>query len=133
MSTPHGTPLLGGAAPIATRVSGREPLEPVRVEVADHLTHLIGAGERHLGDRRDIHPLCGERHDLRPPPLVTYTAKVVYRGTRYLLIDPGERQLSRTARRCRIPPATATGQPTMAPDRADVQMTTDIRALDFGN
>jgi hypothetical protein len=42
--------------------------EPVRAEVADHITHPVLTGERDLRDRRHIHALSRQQHHLRPPP-----------------------------------------------------------------
>jgi hypothetical protein len=43
-------------------------VEPVSVEVVDHLPDTVLGGERDPGDRRDVHRLGGPQHDLRPPP-----------------------------------------------------------------
>jgi hypothetical protein len=43
-------------------------IEPVGVEVPDHIPDPVLAGERHLRDRGHIHALRGQQHHLRPPP-----------------------------------------------------------------
>jgi hypothetical protein len=42
--------------------------EPVSVEVADHIPHLVLTGERHPRDRGRRHALRGQQHHLRPLP-----------------------------------------------------------------
>lgn len=45
-----------------------ERLEAVGVEVVEHVPDPVRAGERHLGDLRYGHALCGQQHHLSPPP-----------------------------------------------------------------
>jgi hypothetical protein len=52
-------------AAFVLRVKGAEP---VGVEVPDHITHPVLAGERHLRDRGHVHALRRQQHHLRPPP-----------------------------------------------------------------
>jgi len=42
--------------------------EPISVEVPDHITHPVLAGERDLRDRGHVHALGRQQHHLRPPP-----------------------------------------------------------------
>src|SRR6266516_4906098 len=52
----------------ATPVLRVQGAEPISVEVADHITHPVLAGKRHLRDHGHIHALRREQHHLRPPP-----------------------------------------------------------------
>ena len=45
-----------------------ERIEPVGVEIADHIPHPVLASDGHLRDRGHVHPLRGQQHHLRPPP-----------------------------------------------------------------
>ena len=51
-----------------TPVARIERVEPVPVEVVDHLAHRVRVGEHDLADLRRRHRLRREQHDLRPPP-----------------------------------------------------------------
>lgn len=50
------------------RVLRSERVEPVRVEVVDHLANPVLGGEPDLCDRGDAHTLRGSEHDLRSSP-----------------------------------------------------------------
>ena len=52
----------------ATGIARIQRVEPVQVEVVQHVADPVGAGEGHLGDHRDVHALGAEQHHLRPPP-----------------------------------------------------------------
>jgi hypothetical protein len=49
-------------------VPGVERIEPVSVEVVDHIPDSVLAGEGDLRDRRRVHALRRQQHHLRPPP-----------------------------------------------------------------
>jgi hypothetical protein len=51
-----------------SRVPRVERLEPVIVEIVDHIPDPVRARDRHPGDLGDVHPLRGEQHHLRSPP-----------------------------------------------------------------
>ena len=58
----------GELRPMAAAVARIERVEPVGVEVVDHVANVILAGERHSGDVGDVHGLGGEQHHLRSSP-----------------------------------------------------------------
>jgi len=49
-------------------VLGTQRVEAVGVEVVEHVPDAIGTGKGDLGDPRDVQPLRGQQHHLRPPP-----------------------------------------------------------------
>jgi len=56
----------GGWAP--TGIARVERVEPIQVEVVQHITNPILGGEGHPGDLGHLHGLGAEQHHLRPPP-----------------------------------------------------------------
>jgi hypothetical protein len=56
----------GGRA--AAGIARIQRVEPVQVEVVQHIADPVGAGEGHLGDHRNVHRLGAEQHHLRSPP-----------------------------------------------------------------
>jgi hypothetical protein len=56
----------GGRA--AAGIARIQRVEPIEVEVVQHIADPVGAGEGHLGDHRDVHGLGAEQDHLRPPP-----------------------------------------------------------------
>lgn len=52
----------------ATPIARIQRIEPVRVEVVDHVPDRVRVGEHDLADLRRGHALRGEQHDLRPAP-----------------------------------------------------------------
>jgi len=52
----------------ATLVLRVERIEAVGVEVVDHVSDPVRAGERHFGDLRHGHALRGQQHHLRTTP-----------------------------------------------------------------
>jgi hypothetical protein len=67
------------------RYSVVEGVEPIQVEVVQHVADPVGAGEGHLGDHRDVHRLGAEQHHL---------------ARRQVTTDP---ELRRTIRSSRLP------------------------------
>jgi hypothetical protein len=52
----------------ATAVARVQGVEPVQVEVVQHVTDPVGAGEGDLGDLADVHALGAEQDHLGAPP-----------------------------------------------------------------
>src|SRR5262249_47769376 len=74
-------------AALVLRVQGSEP---IGVEVVDHITDPVLAGERHLRDPSNVHALGRQQHHLRPPPghhRPTIPAHDPHQPTALIIID----------------------------------------------
>ena len=60
-------PLGWGGRP-AAGIAWVQGVEPVQVEVVQHVADPVVAGEGHLGDGRHVHALRRQQHHLRPSP-----------------------------------------------------------------
>jgi len=105
---------------------GRPPLysvqraEPVGVEVADHITHPVLAGERDLRDRGCVHALGRQQHHLRPVTTDPLPRRTIRTSRR-----PSSSSISRTRSRSATGPVSGIRirRQSTRPDKRDLLRT----------
>ena len=87
----------------AAAVARIQRLEPVAIEVVDHLTHGVGIGEHHLADRNRAHALGRQEHDLRPPPGHHRPGRAPHQAQKPVALLVADRAQLHSPRQCGLP------------------------------